>query len=220
MERYFRSISLISPLLLIVGTGVGVIRYRSLKRGEYIIWIYLVVCLGIDIISRFYTGMESNLYLIQWLSLLELILFTCFYKSFLLDKKIKVMALVGLMYILGEIFIIDSFDPKGFQPYARTVSSFIILFMSMRFMLNVVKRDIKISKKIINLNTTILVYFLVQLISLLPFNYLVNVTSSITMSIWMLNLIIHIFFYIFLIKFLWKNGRHLRRLSSGWFYSS
>jgi hypothetical protein len=215
LEQSFWLLSLISPIILLIGITVGLYRIKFLQNEVLVIWLYLIICFCIDLISRVSVSNHNNLYLIPWLGMLELMLFSMYFKIKNTGNVIFVLNLLGVLYVLSELIFLKWKSVSDFQPYARTVSSSLIVISSMKFTLDIIRRDFRIRRIETNLNTVILIYFFIQLISLLPLNYLVNQPSYLTISIWFFNLIVHLLFYVYLLIYLWKSGNRMKQSSFG-----
>lgn len=215
LEQSFWLLSLISPVILVVGIIVGLYKIKFLQNKAVVLWLYLIICFCIDLISRLTVDNHNNLYLIPWLGMLELILFSVYFKMKNTGNIIFFLNLLGVLYILAELIFFKYTSVSEYQPYARTVSSSLIMISSMKFTLDTIRLEFKIQRIETNLNTVILIYFFIQLICLLPLNYLVNHPSYLTIGIWFFNLFIHLLFYSYLLIYLWKSGSHMKQSSFG-----
>lgn len=217
MDLYSDILSLISPLLLIIGILLGFYYYRFIDRENRLIWLYLFVCVFFDIVSRnIDTETGNNLFLWPLFSLSELLVFSKFYQVFIKKNKIIYSLLaLGIGYILFEIGSIDSTNVKGFQSYARIVTSFLIVIMVLSKIIWQVQTNQNISLSKQYLNNMILIVFSLNVLLLLPINLLVNGSSLLITTIWMIYLSLTVVFYIYLSYSIWKNGKNRKRLLYG-----
>lgn len=217
MDIYSDLLTSIPPFLLIIGVLLGFYYRRFLDLENRIIWLYLFVCIFFDILSRnIDTVTGNNLFLWPLFSLTELFVFIRLYQALLKKSKI-IWGLLGLgiSYILFEIGYIDSSNVKGFQSYARIVTSFLVVIMVLSKIIWQVQTDQNMSKRQLYLNYVILTVFSLNVLLLLPMNLLINGSSVLITAIWMIYLSVTVLFYIYLLYSLWKNGKSRKQLSYG-----
>jgi len=211
----FFILSFASPLILVISIIFGLVRIRHLAKNGLIILSYMAACLSIDLFSRLFHHKGTNVHILPWFSLVELFLFLKFFETTSHKTFTQYVGWTGMVYIVLELIYTGKVTPKEFQPYARTVSMFIILYWSMNQIISIIKSEIRFPPSIRNLTISIMIYSFSQLILLLPFNYLINSTSTLSISIWTGNLIIHIIYYTYLGIFLWQSGKQMKPLSFG-----
>jgi len=199
-----------SPLILILAVICGGYYYKWLNKVYRLIFSYIIVCLIIDIIARsliFYS--LNNLMLLLYLSLVELIIFLKLYANITKKKIGLILSVIGGIYILSEIILIDPNDTTNFQSYSKIVSSFLIVLMALIYFLEQLKKDT--AMKNLHLNYSILIYFTLNMILWLPINFLIDETSELIFYVWRILLFITILFYANLTYLIWKNGRAQKR---------
>ena len=126
----------------------------------------------------------------------------------LVEKKriIGLLALLGIIYLLVEVNFIDM-DKTAFQTYSRVVVSFLIVGMILRYFWERVITSEVVSKKNLNLNFGILIYFALNVVLLLPVNLLINIGSDSVIYLWYIYLSTTVLFYIYITYHLWRNGK-------------
>jgi hypothetical protein len=143
-----------------------------------------------------------------------MLFFSLLYLQFIrLKQLVWVLGGFGIIYAIVETLQIDPFNITSFQPYSKMVSSFIIVTMALFYIFGQIKAERKIAERY--LNYSIIFYFSLELILLLPINLLINYESFIVYFVWFLHLCINLLFYIFLIRFIWKNGKTQKQLPYG-----
>lgn len=214
LYKYFLTYG--SPFALVVGGIFGLYFFKYLNKTHRLILAYLGVSLAIDIASRIMANSHNN-NLILWplLSILELLIFSGIYISILEKKFFWIVSGVGASYIIYEMINIDSFNASSFQPYSKVVSSFVIIVLILSYIMQRITKDVEISKQDQFLNITVLSYFALNLVLLLPINFLINEKPEITVYIWTTYLILTILFYSCLSILLCKNGKNRKRLHFG-----
>ncbi len=181
--------------------------------------VYLAFSLCIDLMSRFMGYFQNNNQLL-WLclSLLEIIIFC--YIFYTLRKKEKyhfefIISLCAIVYIVYELFTINPIEVKTFQTYSKTISSFVIVLIAMRNIYHYVITEKEIISNQLWFRLNILIYFSMNVVLLLPINFLVNHESTSAFWIWFAYLFFTLIFYLGLIVLLWKNGKSQKQLLSG-----
>lgn len=206
-----------SPLILILGGVLGLFYFKFLNRIDRIILLYLIISLSFDFLSRTMGNVNNN-NLILWplLSLTELLIFFKLYLNLIRQKNLVwILTSVGVLYIVTEIIYVDSYNIRTFQPYSKVVASFLIVLFVLINLFEHLKNEIEISKRNQYLNSVLLSYFALNIVLLLPINFLINVDSTVTIYIWTAYLIATILFYSCLSFLICKNGKNQKRLHYG-----
>ncbi len=217
MNLFHDLLAYASPLVLFVGTFVGIYWFKWLDRKSKWILIYLIVSLGIDIASRIVsTYNENNLIILPLYSVLELLIIASIYCHLGVKKMLLIpLTVLGAIYIVGEIVYIDSYNVKSFQSYAKIASSFVIVLLALQFFTQKLKSDKEISPELQRLNLVMLAYFALNLLLLLPINLMINQIATSIIYIWYAYLGATVLFYSYLSAFLWKNGKTRKQLHCG-----
>ncbi|NDI98428.1 hypothetical protein GWA97_05020 [Flavobacterium sp. LaA7.5] len=204
----------LSPALLLIGILVGLFLYKHLDKQHKTIFLYLLAMLIIDFASRYLMyRYENNQIILLVYSLTELVLFSYMYLRLLLRKYIKVLillSLLGALYIIGEIllyFVFNTTDALSFQPYAKVADNFVVIILALTFLYEKMNEFKESKWDNFRLNIVILVFFTLNTLIFLPFNFLVNEKSGIKFYFWTGNIILLLLFYGFLISEIWRNGR-------------
>lgn len=217
LETFSEILSYSSPFILFIGFLIGTRFYKNLDKQNKLLYYYLSGCLIIDVISRiiaFTSG--NNLILFQSLCFLEIIIFSKFYYNMILKNNfIKILSFLGIIYILFEFFYLDFKNIKSVQSYSQVVSSFIIILMVLFYFIEQIEKDFQSTIHDFYFNGVVLFFFTVQLLLLLPFNFLVTNHSSFVFLLWLIHIVTLISFYTYLIISIWKNGKSLKQLRFG-----
>ncbi|MBL4705267.1 MAG: hypothetical protein JKY54_12150 [Flavobacteriales bacterium] len=156
----------------------------------------------------------NNLILFNVLSIVEILTFSWLYYTMINQKRwVWLLGAAAIAYVFVETLGIDADEVASFQSYSKMVSSFAIVIMGLKYILEHVKEERSILNR--NLNYVIIFYFSLELILLLPLNFLINQDSNLIFYIWFLHLGINILLYVYLIRFIWKNGKIQKQLRSG-----
>lgn len=202
----------LSPLLLILGTLLGVFSYKKLDAVHKSIIFYLLMMLLVDTYSRFLWRYGNNQVTLLIYSLIEVIGVGYFYQKILLKRKYIITITINILvviYIIWELFsylFLDS-NVKHFQPYAKVADNFVIIVLALTFLYEKMS-DYKESKwNNFKLNIGVLVFFTLNTLIFLPFNFLVNEKSGVKYYFWTGNVILLLLFYGFLTWSIWENRK-------------
>ncbi len=196
---------------------VGLSYYKFLNTTRRLLLLYLGVCLLMDLSSRALHGLfENNLILFSISGLIDLLIFSKLYHQFSKRKYlIGLMALLGSMYILIEFIYLDVNQRTSFQPYAKVVASFFIVSMALNYFFEQINKEQKIARLDLYLNSFVLCFFALELILLLPTNFLINGDHNIIFAFWFLRILFLLLFYSGLTFLIWKNGKNQKQLRYG-----
>lgn len=212
MSLYADILTYLSPAILFLGSFAGLKYRRKLDVESRLIWIYLLLALAIDIAARIIAVYhDNNLFLWSFLATMELLVFGQFYTQLVKKKSIAYgLILAGLLYIVFDVFWANPQEVSSFQSYAKVVSASMIVLLSLFYIIYQMRTDVIISWEKLNLNLAILTYFTLNVILLLPINFLINEGSGWAIYIWYLYLSITVLFYIYLSFYLWRSGKNRR----------
>lgn len=209
----------ISPLLLILGILIGCANFNSLNGVHKMLLLYFLFSLSIDIVSRILGAYNDyNLILIPLLGFLELLVFSIIYWKYLLKDRSAIsltVIVVGLAFMIGEIWLVKSLQSAQFQSYSKAVGSFVIIVLCIKYIVQELNKEGEFDKVNLKLNNMVLLFFSINLVIFLPLNFLVNEQSILKFYFWMANLVLTLSFYALLIRSVWKNGKMGQQLPSG-----
>jgi len=205
-----------SPLVLFIGTSVGLYYYKNLDKIGKLLFFYLAGSLLIDLSSRLLSELiHNNLFLFFVLTLLELFVFLKLYYHVTKKKKLVLgLAVFGIVYTLVESIYLNANNVKIFQPYAKALGPLLIVSMALLFFFELIKDEEKLYKNeadYLVLNSTILCFFALQFLIFLPLNFLINTDLQLAGYIFIGNVFFLILFYIYLTYFICKRGKNQKR---------
>lgn len=210
---YIDIFTYISPVILGIGVIFGLYNYKKLDKINKLIFVYLLVSLLIDFTARYLGYIKAN-NLILWplLSILELFVFSKIYQDY--SKRQNLISFlfgVGALYVIAEIIYVDTYNITKYQSYSKVVSSIFIVFMVLIYIFDRINEELKSVKSNLYLSIVVLIYFSLNVVLLLPMNFLINEGSDLTLYIWLVYIIVTIMFYSFLNYLIWKSGRNQRQ---------
>lgn len=206
------------PTILTIGTLVGIYHFHTLSSAYKNLFLYLLICLLTDIVCRIVGSIHgSNLILFIIFSIFEMIFFYYYFQKYLFKKeniKWKIIVVISTFYLLLELYFLSKVNPREFQTYSKSLTSLVSLLMTFDYLLIKLK-DKTLNFRIIKFSSVFIIYQGLNLIILLPFNYLINVPSPVKFYFWLFLLIITLIFYGFIIIEIWKNGMRPKQLQHG-----
>lgn len=200
-------ISLISPIILLIGIFVFISNKNKSITSKYIFILFLCGLI-IDILSRFLAKKyNNNLICINLYRIIELIILYQIIKKNSTDFKPFINYILALLifFNLFEIYEIDFLNHLEYQSYSIAINSIFLLFLC----LNQLIKDIN-SEDTHNQNKLFLflsLYFILNAFLNLPINFLINYNNYIIFIIWLINIINITILYSYLVYQLWKNGK-------------
>lgn len=218
-SSFLEILMLLVPIELIFGIALGIYFYSYLKLPYKELIFYLAICLITDLLSRIAGDLlGSNLIFFIIFSIFELLFFYFFYqKHFSYNKKRLLMnafVYLAVAFMLGELYYLLNTKPKEFQTYSRSLSSFVILVIIFDYLFKLLRSN-NLKSNQLKQCSVLIVYCSINLIFFLPFNFLINVHSSVKFYFWFFNLITTVVFYSLIIKEIWKNGSMQKLLQRG-----
>lgn len=202
----------LTPGVLIFGLVLGALNFSRLSGIGKNIMAYLALMLfteGLSLLLGFVFKVR-NLIVLPVYSLIELCFFLYLYNANLFGKRhkvINVIGIVGALYILAELindFILNSISPAEFQPYAKVVDNFIIVMLALTFLYEKMSTYTESRWENFGLNIVFLVFYTLNTIIFLPFNFLVNENSGVKFYFWAGNIILAIIYYSYLTYKIWR----------------
>lgn len=212
LYQILNNLTWISPFLLISGTVIGSIYYKRLDSLHKVLLYYLISMVSLDILSRI-CGIifQNNLIFIPILSLTELCTFSmAFYLlGFKYVKKLRYLLICGniILFLLCLIELLWMFFYTTLPKYSKIVNACLLLFFSFLYFFNNIKDNRVICIKKYKFSSFIMLFFSLNFILYVPFDFLINDISIYKFYIWFFHLAITLLFYLYLIKEIWANGK-------------
>lgn len=202
----------LSPIILYVALLGGLIFFRKLDPLYKSISIYVLILLLCDWLIHIFIYYWNNTLMVLFIySITELSFMLYFYKKFMFKKKQRLVTILGglgLLYIIVEvllIFVFKELDIKQFQPYCKVVDNFIIILMALAYLQERVDNFRELKWGNFRLNIVFLVFFTLNSLFFLPFNFMINATS-IKFYFWIGHIFLLILFYMYLTFEIINNG--------------
>ncbi|KGO86942.1 hypothetical protein Q765_08230 [Flavobacterium rivuli WB 3.3-2 = DSM 21788] len=215
-SKFASYLGYVSSIALVIGLVIGFLFYKKLDRLHKRILIYMALMLAVDIACRILQYYKHpNMIVLPIFSFAELLFFVYIYNSYLLKKESKIiigLGLLALVYIIAEFlqyFVFNTLNLKQFQPYCKITDNFVIIIMALAFYYQKMNSFNETKWNNFRLNTAILIYFTINTIIYIPFNFIINENIGVRFYIWMVNIVIILLFYSYLSILIWKNGRRV-----------
>lgn len=203
----------IITLILLVGVIIG---YSSFKYSNIItksITVYLAVMLLADVVGKIYFLLGiNNQFILPVYSFVELLLFTFFYNKYMLSKRYKILIAINILamfFILWDIVTFSFTSAKDFQSYAKVFDNFGIILLALTYCYEKLDQPSVAKWKNFRLNIVIAVFFTINLIFFLPYNFIINDNAGIQFYFWFGIAIITIIFYIYLTTLVIQDSRKI-----------
>jgi len=201
---------------LIIGVAIGVFTYKKLDSLNKSLFWYLLLMLMVHLSTKIMNAIAvTSVMIFPVYSFIELSFFTYLYNKYLFNKPNKILiglGCIGLIYIVAEFlqyFVFDTLNLKQFQPYCKIADNFIVIIMALVFYYQKMNSFNETKWTNFKLNTAVLIYFTINTIIYIPFNFIINETIGVRLYIWTVNIVIILLFYSYLTILIWKNGRRV-----------
>jgi len=209
--EFLMAMTWLSPIILSVGVLVGFLSFRSLNIVTKGITIYLTVMLLVDLTGRIVGELfNNNLFILPLYSLVELVLFVYFYNKYFLNKKYRIlfaMNILAMIYIIWDIVTFSFTSAQTFQSYAKVFDNFGIILLALTYCYEKLDQPNVAKWKNFRLNIVIAVFFTINLIFFLPYNFIINDNAGIQFYFWFGIAITTIMFYIYLTTLVIQDSR-------------
>lgn len=200
----------LSGVVLCIGLLRGLFFYKKMNPLHKSLLFYLALMLFLEIAGFILVEVyNNNLILLHVFSFTEVLFFVYFFNKRLLPKPnslLIALGVAGAVYIFAEFcnyFIINTINVKEFQPYAKVVDNFIVIIMALFFFYQRANSFCETRWTNFRLNAAILIFFTINAIMFLPFNFFINDESGIQFYIWNINIVVIALFYIYLVSLIW-----------------
>lgn len=216
--EFVRGVNICGTGMALTGFVLGMVYYKSLNVVHKGITWYLFVMILVDVASRILGKTGNNIIVLLSYSIVEMSMLTFFYFRYFFKARhrlIIALFLISFAYIIYEIISFDRTQMKDFQSYAKVIDDFMIIVLVLTFFhekINIYKES---KWDNFRLNAIIFVYFSINLVFLLPFNFIINRTSGYQFYFWFGISVTILLFYTYLTYSIWKNGRTQKLLPSG-----
>ncbi|WP_156169160.1 hypothetical protein [Kordia jejudonensis] len=203
----------LSPLVLCIGTSVGIFYFKKLDKVTKLLVYFLIGSLAIDISSRVLAELlNNNLILYVALSLLELLIFFKIFDVLCKKKKIiRVLTIIGVSYTLIESIYLNANNVELFQPYAKALTPLLIVIMTLVYFFELIQDELKLVKgkaRYFSFNSIVLCFFALEFLFLLPINFLINGGFYLAVYVLVAHVLLLVLFYSYLTYFIWKHGKN------------
>jgi hypothetical protein len=208
---FIGAITWLSPITTCIGSIAGFRYFKSLDIVSRGITVYLAVMFIVAIISEiFFILRINNQFILPIYCLIELILFTHFYNKYLLNRRYKPLValnILAIFYIIWDIVTFSFTSAEDFQSYAKVFDNFGIILLALTYCYEKLE-ELNVAKwKNFRLNIIIAIFFTINLIFFLPYNFIINDNAGIQFYFWFGIAITTIIFYIYLTTLIIQDAR-------------
>lgn len=193
-----------------------IIGYSSFKYSNNItksITVYLTVMLLVDIVGKIYFLLGvNNQFILPIYSFIEILLLTYFYNKYMFSKKYKILTAINILamfYILWDIVTFSFTSAKDFQSYAKVFDNFGIILLSLTYCYEKLDQPSVAKWENFRLNIVIAVFFTINLVLFLPYNFIINDNGGIQFFFWQAIIFTTIAFYIYLTMLIIQDSRKI-----------
>lgn len=214
LNDFMYSITLLSPITIIIGIVGAIIRRQKLNRIHWFIFTFLIISLLFDISTRIaikWLHLESNLSIFSLYVFVEFLFLGILYNHFFPTKKSKLLRYAtfvggGIIFLL-MLSNLAPIVPSQYQLYEGLVANFFCLFFGLFFIYKLLVDDLQSSSQIKGLNSIVIMYAGIQFFMALTINFMVNMEVELVTAFWGIRLLAILLFYSKLSSILWQPGK-------------
>jgi len=184
--------------------------------------VYLVLMAGMEhfgmYLAKVLNGRNHIFVLLD--ALTDVVFFSVLYGRYLFTKKSKLflaLSVLSVAYICFEIFynfIYKQVSVKEFQPYSKIVSDAFVIVLALNFLYEKMNAFTATKVKHFWFNNIVMLYFTINLLVYLPFNFLVNESTGVKFVFWTLNIFCIEAFYLFLLGLIVNDALSKKAITS------
>jgi len=209
-----QKIATYSHTILYLALLISALVYKRLNPLHKSLIAYILILLVSDWLMDVFKHYSGNTIMVLYIySFFELAFMLYFFKQHMFLKKQQFITLLGsggLLYIIAEmllVFVFKGLVIKDFQPYAKVADNFVIVLMALAYLHERVNGFGESGWGSFRLNMVFLVFFTLNTIIFLPFNFMINAAGNAKFYFWAGHVVLLILFYLYLTFELWANGR-------------
>lgn len=185
---------------------------KRIDRFHKFLFFYLCMMLFMEVLSHYVALiLNTNHSVLSLYALTELCFFTVLYQQFFLKenfKKLLPIAVTGALYILAEFFyyfVFNDFNPQSYQPYCKVAENIVVLLIALNVLNSGVFANDAAAWGKFWFNVVIIIFFTLDTLFFLPFNFFVNAPLNSKFVFWMVHLFSVVLFYGYLTSLVFKN---------------
>ena len=197
--------SLLADYYIYALAGAVVVMLFYIKRTDsfhkFLIF-YLGTMLAMEVISHFAAMLfKTNHAVLSLYAFTELCFFAVLYREFFLKqqfKKLLPIAITWASYIIAEFlyyFVFNDFNPQRYQPYCKVAENMVILLMALSVLNSGVFANHTAAWGKFWFNVIIIIFFTLDTVFFLPFNFFVNAPLNSKFIFWIVHLFSVVLFY-------------------------
>ncbi|MFY7729295.1 MAG: hypothetical protein ACOVRN_07250 [Flavobacterium sp.] len=201
---------------------LGLVAWKKPSLFYRMLSVYLLLMTGMEFfgiyLAKVLNGRNHIFVLLD--ALTDVVFFSVLYGRCLLEKKTKLFLLLSILsgaYICFEIFfnfMYKQVSVNEFQPYSKIVSDAFIIILALNFLYEKMNAFTATKVKHFWFNNIVMLYFTINLLVYLPFNFLVNESTGVKFVFWTLNIFCIEAFYLFLLSVILKDALDKKAITS------
>lgn len=207
-------LSLLSPIVLVIGLVIGVLHFKKYPKIAKLILGYFFLQLVVELTSRYFgfvNAAKNNLFLFSIVAILDVLFYTSLYYFFILQqKRVWLLGLIatGLTFLIIIMSQKNSVPLSSFDSYEKVIADACVCLLAVISSFEMVTGKNNIKTGIMRINAAVLLYFSLDILISLTSNFLINAGASFIIYFWLLRLILLLFLYSIFTTTLWHLGRN------------
>lgn len=213
IHTLFYAFSFLSPLILLTGIIVGAVFYRAISASGRLIWWYFLAMFLIDVTSRLVllTSSKNNLIFLSiagiadvaFLSVLYLRYFQITYRKLLMLLSVTVLLNALLSVLVRDIGVIANYNG-----YDKSFCDGLLIIFALISTLDQLNGRKPLHHGVLGINAGILLYYSMDLLLSLVWNFLINAGVEMVFYFVFLRLALLLILYSIFVYNLWQTGKN------------
>lgn len=222
-----KGLALVDLLILLLAAVVGSVRFKQRPIGWRYLVAYLWVVLAVEVWAKAYVFIwtdAGNLYLLHLYTLVEFVLLSLMYRSFLglsdqgrrnLAAYVLIGAVAIAVYSITELIRVEPPAFSQFQLYSKVlVNSTLLVFASWLVVraLYSPERYLDGFRTVLALNSGVMLYFAGSFVIFLTLTYQVAKDIERSIALWLINVILTLVFHVICLYTLWQRDSRIQKM--------
>ena len=214
ISLFMRSLTLVSPIVLLTGVIIGTINIKKNPEIGQLIFGYFIAGLLLEITSRYWgqvNAAKNNLIFLSISGVVDFLFFTVLYIRFFFGRKrmwllfLSIPTLVLLFYMMYHK---AALIPSAFDAYDKVICDGIIVFYALISSYDLINGKEEVRTDVMRVNAVVLLFFSLDLLFSLTTNFLINAGTHFVIYFWILRFVLLTTLYTTLAYTLWQIGKN------------
>lgn len=214
ISLFMRSLTLVSPIVLLTGVIIGTINIKKNPEIGQLIFGYFIAGLLLEITSRYWGQVneaKNNLIFLSISGIVDFLFFTVLYIRFFFGRKrtwLLFLSFPTLILLFYMMYHKAALIPSAFDAYDKVICDGIIVFYALLSSYDLINGKEEVRTDVMRVNAIVLLFFSLDLLFSLTTNFLINAGTHFVIYFWILRFVLLTTLYTTLAYTLWQIGKN------------